>query len=819
MLWGEHYREDYKTPVRIKAALLDTLYGGLSVIRKGGGHQTNSIRLQTKDGREFSMRSAKKSALRFIQYFVFKTEYLDPDVEDNYFIQLLQDYWTTANPYGSLTIGDLADAIDVYHANTEIYYIPKQKALDIYNLDYGDKIYFIEERLTDGHKDVKSLGGTNEIIGTSDLFEILRRKDKIQIDESRYIRSRLFDNILGDFDRHEDQWRWAVQKQDNGIDLYQPIPRDRDQAFSDFDGFILGALTALTPPLRFMQRYDESYGSVKWMNDAGDDVDMAVLINHTKEDWIKEARFIKENLTVEIIDNAFEKFPKEIDQDKIAKIKKALLGRIAGVEENANDLYEFLRSYILITGTDKEDHFVITRQPNGITNVSIYRIKGGEKTDKYWDVNYDKSVTKELWIYGLDDEDTFEVVGDGDEYIKIKLIGGQNNDTYIVDNKRNLRVFDQKSKPNTFNTSMPKTLSDNYDLNTYYFKKGRKDILQTMPIIGFDPDDGLGLGLNFSYTKNSLQRSPFTAQHNIKAVFYSATSGAFIDYKGEFANIFDKINLGIEARFNTPRFTNNFFGFGNQTENPDDILDFNFNRVRIEQLSFSPSLIFRGYQGSLVKFSVSFENIEVERTDGRFIDISNVNPMVFEGQNIYGAEALYAFENFDNAALPKNGFGFEITSGYKINFDEKRSFGYVIPEIRLTTKIDKEGILVFATKLKGHLNLGDDFEFYQAATLGDGNGLRGFRQQRFSGKQSFYQNSDIRLSLGKLRNSLIPLTFGIYAGFDYGRVWEDNEDSTKWHNSPGGGVYFNIAGFTTANAAYFSSEDGGRLNIGLSLAF
>ena len=172
-------------------------------------------------------------------------------------------------------------------------------------------------------------------------------------------------------------------------------------------------------------------------------------------------------------------------------------------------LYEYLRSCVLITGTDKDDFFEITRKPNGITNVSIYRIKNGEKKDKFWDVNYDKSVTNELWIYGLDDEDVFEVNGESNTYIKIKIIGGQNNDTYRINNKRNLRVFDQKSKPNTFETSVSKTLSDNYDLNTYYFKKNRRDLHSTLPIIASNPDDGLKIGAVFNYTKNSLRRNPF----------------------------------------------------------------------------------------------------------------------------------------------------------------------------------------------------------------------------------------------------------------------------------------------------------------------
>ncbi len=819
-LWGEHFRKDYETPIKLKSALLDTLYGGLSVIRKGGGHQTNSLRLKTKDDRQFVMRSAKKSALRFIQYFIFKTQYLEPDVEDTYFIQLLQDYWTTANPYGSLTIGDMADALNIYHANTELYYIPKQEALGIHNDAYGDKIYFIEERLTDGHKDVASLGNTDKIEGTTDLLHELRRKDKIEVNESLYIRTRLFDNIIGDWDRHADQWRWAVQQGKNGKDIYEPIPRDRDQAFSDFDGFMLGLITTLSPPLRFMQRYNETYNHTKWFNDAGDDVDLAVLINHTQEDWLREAKFIKENLTPEIIDKAFTKLPSEIDQFRVERTKKALLGRLAKVEENAVDLYEYLRSNVLITGTDKDDHFVITRKPNGITNVSIYRIKKGKKGEKFWDVDYNRDVTRELWVYGLDDEDIFEVVGDGERLIRIKIIGGQNNDTYKIKNRRKVRVFDQKSKPNTFETSVNKVLSDNYDLNTYYFKKNRRDLQNILPILGFNPDNGFVIGATYNYTKNSLRRNPFTANHSLSASYMTETSGLIIDYTGEFANIFNNVNFGLEAGYSGSNFTNNFFGFGNETQNLDDDLDFDFNRVRLEGIYIKPSFIFRGYYGGEFKVALSYENIEVERTSSRFISQTNeVNPNVFSGQDFFGIETAYSFENFDDESLPKSGLGFKITTGFKSNFDEDRSFGYIIPEFRLTTRLDRKGILVYATKFRAHFNLNNEFEFHQAASIGDGEGLRGFRQQRFSGKRSFYQNSDLRLSLGRIKNSIIPITFGAYGGFDYGRVWVENDSSDKWHLSPGVGLYFNLAGLTTANLGYFSSSEGGRFSVLLSLAF
>ena len=48
----------------------------------------------------------------------------------------------------------------------------------------------------------------------------------------------LFDLIIGDWDRHEDQWRWAEQE-DGKDEIYEPIARDRDQTFFD-----LGTRTA-----------------------------------------------------------------------------------------------------------------------------------------------------------------------------------------------------------------------------------------------------------------------------------------------------------------------------------------------------------------------------------------------------------------------------------------------------------------------------------------------------------------------------------------------------------------------------------------------
>jgi hypothetical protein len=54
--------------------------------------------------------------------------------------------------------------------------------------------------------------------------------EKYIVDENEYIKARLFDMLIGDWDRHYDQWRWAEYKK-KAIVIYKPIPRDRDRFF------------------------------------------------------------------------------------------------------------------------------------------------------------------------------------------------------------------------------------------------------------------------------------------------------------------------------------------------------------------------------------------------------------------------------------------------------------------------------------------------------------------------------------------------------------------------------------------------------------
>jgi len=826
-VWGERYRKYYGIEVNAPTVNLDSIMGGLKPVKKGGGHQSQSLRLRAKDGREYVMRALRKSTELYLQSMAFQDQYVLNDLKETYTQELLQDFYTGSHPYAPLTTAKLSEAVGIYHTNPVLYYVPKQPALKKYNDSFGDELYMIEEHTGDGHGDLASFGYSNNLKSTDSMFDDLRDDEKFEVDKDLYLRARLFDMVLGDWDRHVDQWRWAEFKDnEKGKTIYRPVPRDRDQVFSKMgDGALMNIATRIIPGLRLMEGFDKNIRSVKGFNSSPMTyvLDLALLGETEKRQWLVQAKYLQDNLNSSDIDEAFKFFPEEVRDETVDEIKEILLARLSHIQETANEYYKILNKYAIIAGTDKDDWFEINRLNDNETEVKVYRNIGNKKKRLFYYKVFTEEDTKELWVFGLDDDDIFEV---NNPYnysgVKVRIIGGHNNDVYRVEEGRNVALYDFKSKKNTFEeTGGAKVkLSDDYELNTYQPLKLRNSFNQILPTIGFNPDDGLRIGFINTHTYNGFRQNPFTQQHTFAASYYFATSGFDFKYQGEFAHVFENWNAELKARFTSPNFAINFFGSGNNSENFDDDLGLDFNRVKLRQVNFSPSLVWRGQLGAKVKLGVSYENISVEETNDRFINTFYQQNGEETNSDFVGAHASYTYENRDNEAFPTLGMATSLETGFKENLSKGGgSFGYIIPSLSFDYKLISNGRLVLATKWKAHFNIGDEYEFYQAASIGGLDGLRGFRNQRFTGKTSYYQNTDIRFSLKKMRTPLLPMAMGLFGGFDYGRVWLPEFNSGRWHTSYGGGFFLNASDIISINTAIFISDDGARFTFGLGFGF
>lgn len=823
-LWGERYRKYYGTEVNVPTVRLDTLFGGLVPVRKGGGQQSKSLRLRHESGKEYVMRAIRKQAEQNLQALAFPDRYIMGEFEGTAPVQFLQDLYTGAHPYAPFVLDPLSDTLGIYHTNPTLVYVPKQPALGKYNEDFGDELYMIEEHVSSGHEDLGSFGYARDIESTYEVLERLREDEKYAVDTDAYIRARLFDMLIGDWDRHQDQWRWAEFRQKGtGEVVYRPIPRDRDQVFSIMgDGSVGWLLTRLVPAVKKMEGFAPEIRNVRTFNSNGFTLDRAILSQATLENWLEQADFIQKKVTPGLIDRAFEGFPPEVRDSTPDHLKKTLLGRLEHLDTYARAYFEVLQQQVIVHGTDKDDWFEIKAGDGKQISVSGYRIIKGEKERLFYQKTFDPELTREIWLYGLDDSDRFEIDLPGENRIVVRIVGGRGKDHYEVTSGKKVRLYDYKSKKSVINgPGRAKTLlTDDYDINTYMPLKPGDETRQVFPVAGYNPDDGVKLGLGYTLTRYGFLRNPFSSSHALKGAYYFATSGVEMTYTGEFARVLGRWNLLLDAGYRSPNFTNNFFGFGNQTPNPEDDLGLNYNRVRMRRLNLSPSLIWRGQLGGSLKLGMGYEYITVEETEGRFISTYFEENEVESNTQYLGVCGLYQYENRDDAAFPTLGMEVSLEAGYKQEVSgTNQDFGYVIPSLALDHRLVPSGNLVLATRWKAHFNIGDGYAFFQGAQIGASDGPRSYRNQRFTGKTAYYQLTDLRYQFPQIKTSLLPLSLGMFAGFDYGRVWQPGEASRKWHTSYGGGIFLNGAQSFSASANLFYGEDGMRFSLGLGFDF
>lgn len=824
-VWGAKYKEAYSKPVTAKVAKLDSIFDGLVPVRENGDGEYRSLLLKDKYGNEYSMRSLSKNALKISQKMVYVDEDASETMEETPQLKASssynRDFYTASHPYAVMAIPTLAHAIDVFYTTPALFYVPKQQALGNYNENFGNELYMISVEPTEKNEGDRIFNYADDIGTTDDILYKLRQDEEIFVDEENYIKSRLFDMLIGDWDRESDHWRWAEYFNRYGKNVYVPIPRNRNDAFSSFDGNILDLAQNIFGGTRQSHVYGENLTDLKWFNEEGIILDRALLQRSGRNQWVYSAEQIQKNLTDEVIEAAFNTIPEEVRDETIEEIKSKLKGRLENLADIADRYYTYLSSHQNIVGTDGNDYFEITRLPNAETNIKTFRLVDGVKSDTLLNRNYKHKDTKEIWVYGLGGEDVFEVKGDEDNLIYLRLIGSHGNDVYRLVEGRRVKVYDHESLPSTVETRKGGNLrfTDVYTLNTYDYRKQISRDHSVVPAFGYNPDDGFRAAFQYSYRIDNFQRNPFSQKHILSGAFYFDTSSFELAYSGEFANIRNDLNLYFGARATSANYNVNYFGYGNETVNPEDEKGYDFNRVELQTFKAHAGLLRNSSFGSIFKFQGNLEAITANSSPANLV--SQLQIIEARDTKYFAtAEGIYQYRSFDNISNPTIGMMFDLNLGVTDNLqDTERVFGFLKTSIGFYNTLITNRKLVLKTNVRYQQNFGRLFEFYQGVSLGGETGLRGFREERFTGKSLLAGSADVRYSFKEFNLGLFPIQIGIYGGVDLGRVWIPHANSQKWHNSRGGGLWIQGLGGLNGTFSAFNSEEGTRYSFGLGFSF
>lgn len=818
-LWGKHYADLYQKEFYAKTAWLDTLYGGLKPVGLEQYSTSQFLTLKDKKGNEYWLTPIKKDVQDFLQSHSFQTQDENEPFQKTITQDFLEDYFTTIYPFATLGISQLSKAIGVNTLDPKLYYIPKTNQFYPYQDKMGNALYIITKKPSISKNNSSEDENLNPIISTNNLLRILKTEKNQQIEVNAYLKARLFDMLIGDWDRNADHYRWEAKKvEDNTI--YTPIPFHRDQAFAKYDGVFLSLLKKI-PALGQMHHYGKKIKNLNRFNSKVYTLDLALLSEVKEKEWIDAAIYIQSHLTDQIIEQAFDAMSLNNENKHSELLKEKFKKRLENLKKTAKKYHHLLEEKVLVVGTHLNDTILISRLEKNRTQITVYQGKIIPQ-NMIFDKTFSKKDTKEIWIYGLEGQDYFHAEGRKKLHSKLKIIGGQGHDSYQIDAGKKITIFDYFENTNQIVVSKNSKiyLNNDYEINGYNYDKPSSDQLGASPLIGINPDDGLRLGAKIEFLKRGFKSKPYTQKHVFSSNYYFATQGNEFSYQSTLKNIYTHWDFILDAGVTSSNFAMNFFGYGNETRNLDEAFGFNYNRVKIGKLKIHPGFELNQNNGNSISILAQIDRFEVERTPGRFVSLLNENTVTFDRQTWGGLQIKYVFENYNHLFTPTLGMKFYSLFSWITKMEQpNQHLPSFVSGLHLTYKLVPNATVVFKTKIETKALLSNNFEFYQGATIGGDFSLRGFRAERFNGKQSFFQSSDIKFNVGTIKNPFVPVKYGCLIGFDYGRVWFPSEISSIWHNSLGGGVWFMNSKIFTSHISYFNSSDGGRLTFGIDFNF
>lgn len=776
--FGENYRREWTTPVTLPVLRVSELHGGLKPVKLGGGFQSTSLRLEDSAGTEYTLRSVEKSP----------DKVLPKPFQGTFLRELIDDATSAQHPYSALVVPSLAQALGVPHATPVIGVVAPDSSLGMYNGLFAGKVTLLEAREPAGETD-----------NTEKTLEKLQEDNDNTYDAISFSKARMLDLLLGDWDRHGDQWRFHDRKDGKGKD-YIAVPRDRDMALNRTEGvlptiakrfFLLphvaGFREHMLPGSRyylFKSRFLEAFpaGQIDYPT------------------WMSVAHAFQQELTDSVLEGALRHLPADIYPLRHDELFRDLKQRRDDMGEAMDRYYRFTNRIVDIRASDKNELALVQASPDSNALVITLRkiSKHGKLEDTLMSKAYPADLTREVRLY-LSGGDDSVIVDNPSSTVGLRIIGGRGDKHYhVVRSRRRIRVYDRPGHAFSGETERLRLHLGRDSALTAFVPVNLYNTSIPLLTAALNADDGLSLGAGIQYVRQlGFRKSPYASVHQLMFSHSFSTSAYRLRYKSEWMQALGNADILLHADIKAPNNTQNYFGRGNETPF-DKAGDYKrYYRTRFNLYEVEAALRWRGGKGSAFSLGpvLQYYRLDPDDNQGRLINRQELlhsydSATVDRAKAHLGLRAEYVLDQRDDARLPAYGaFVRVVAEGFAGLNRAAASYGRVMPELALYKSLNVRKTLVLSDRLGGGFSLGRT-TFYQSLFLGGEGNLLGYRKYRFAGQQSLYNNLELRLALTDFGNYIVRGQMGLTGFYDVGRVWQDGESSHVWHQGVGGGLYF-----------------------------
>jgi Omp85 superfamily domain len=798
-LLGDDYRKLWTTPIEVPELDMRAFAGGLRPVRRVGGQQTHGLAMEGADGRAYTFRGLDKDP----------TEILPPELHGTFVDRLFQDQIASSFPGGMVAVAPLMQAAGVLHTEPMLVVLPDDSLLGEFRPDFAGLLGTFEEYPRAGSDGSSGCFGATEIINGAEMWKRMDEDPSTRPDSRAFLTARLVDLLIGDWDRHRGQWRWAKLP---GDEQWQPIPEDRDQAFVRFEGLVVSAGRMQLP--QFVS-FEKKYPGIDGLTWNGRDGDRRILVDLEKPVWDEVARDLQARITDAVIADAVARIPAAYRAIEGADLEATLQSRRDQLTEVTDRFYRFLARDVDIHATNQDESIMVMRTEGDDVEVAV-------ALKRSMDAPYLRRVfhaddTDEVRLYLGGGADSVVTKG-GKGRITVRVIGGEGEDFIDDTAGMGLHVSDSDAAARVLRGSGTKLDSRPYTPPVREKAPwipprdwGRRYIY--FPWIGGNTDLGVLFVAGLQSEGYGFRKDPYADKQTVR-VGYATNAGGFGgDYRGEFRRENSRASTGLYVRASGLDFLH-YYGYGNETQAPRDE---DFYKVKQSMYLIEPSLslpVGRLWTATL-RASATFAKNKNE--PNHFI--TEEDPYGNEDFFEFGAGAGLSLDTRDSQVAAMSGVRITIDGTvYPQVGDVVSTFGDVRGEVAFLQPIAILSTPTLALRAGGEKVWGT-YPYFEAAYIGGVRTLRGFPSQRFAGDASLYGSAELRIPLTDLY-IFVPGRLGIFALGDTGRVYLEGESSDKWHVGAGGGVWFSFLNpANTASLAVAASDEGTGVYIVAGLSF
>ncbi|MFN8290662.1 MAG: ShlB/FhaC/HecB family hemolysin secretion/activation protein [Chitinophagaceae bacterium] len=791
--WGQNRRKEWDAPVRVPVLWLDSARAGLRPYQQGGGNESKSLRLTNLQGKEWVLRSVNKS----------RDDVIADEFRKTFIEYIIRDGLSSSHPYGALALPEMMKAAGILHPEPRLVYVPAQPALDSFNNRFGNDLYMLEQRPDGDWSEALNFGNCTKFSSTEKVIEELLEDNRSAADQFAFIKARLFDMFIGDWDRHEDNWRWCRQASGKQR-LYIPIARDRDQAFYTHNGKLLDKLLPAAG-FTFMHHFDTSFGTMHSFNKPERYIDRFFANAMSLSDWLQAAAALQQDLTDSVIYRSLREMPDAVTAIAAEEMAQKLIARRKQLPAIAASYYSFLAKEVDIRGSHKKEYFDISREQAGVTTVKIFRVdeNGSREVTPFYHRSFRPEETRELRVFGLNSDDVFSVSGSSP--IVLRIIGGAGTDTLLHNGDR---VHMHDDHQNFLQgEGIRKHLSAARRRQDFIYRNYEYDSKGILPAAGFNWEDRIYAGLNWSKKTYRWNRHPYASLHNIGVVYSFTQSAPAFTYNGIFPGAAGSWDLFLDSRYDIMVWRN-FPGAGNNsTWNDKEKL---FYQLRSREWNTSAGLS-KSKGKNTVAISLVHQFIDNRYDKGRYADkvFSYTDPAVFAATQYGGLRVRYMYVSVNDRIVPEKGFTCLLNGALLRNFSRHYFFQQYAARLQAWLPLSRKFSLCIrggGETIAGNNKAATNALAPEHALLSGFDEVRGYRPERFWGRSAVYNNNELRF-ITNLRSYWLNAKIGLLAFADAGRVWQPGENSSTLHSSWGGGFLIAPFHFTSFTVTYGRTKE------------